>query len=74
MLHAINISSETLQDLHDDNASQGKGFGFLNHSPQFITRAAGRGTEKIDPDGSVNQDHARFRRKRLRSPFQIPLP
>ena len=70
----MNISLESLQDLRHDDTGEGEGFDFLNHSPQFNARAAGRGAEEINPYGSVDQDQARVRRIRLRSPFQIPRP
>jgi len=73
MLDAIRISREPLQNFRHDDAGESKRLGFLNHPPQFLAGAAGRRIEKINPDGSVHQNQARFPRIRPRSPFQIPL-
>ena len=73
-LDAIDISPKPLQDLRHNNSSDREGLDFINHPTQFTSSAAGRRAKKINPDGSIHQDQARFLRIRLRSPFQIPLP
>src|SRR5208337_129112 len=73
-LNTAGVPGEPLQDLGYHHSSKGEGFAFLNHAPQFATRASGRGTEKVNPDRAVDQDQARFLRAACRSPFQTPLP
>lgn len=70
----MDVSPKSLKNFGHDDASEGERFDFINHPPQFAARAAGRQAEKLNPDGSVNQNQERFRRIRLWSPFQTPLP
>ena len=68
------IAGETLQDFGDDNPGKRKGLCFGDHAAQFGGSRTGRRAEKIDLDGTVDQDQTRFLREALTSPFQMPVP
>jgi hypothetical protein len=56
VFYLLDIPLEPLQDFHYDDSSEGEWFDFLDHAPQFAAPGAGRSAEKIDPDGSVDED------------------
>src|SRR6266436_4826053 len=73
-LDLADVASQALQDFGDDDSGDCERLGVGNHAAEFIAGAAWEGTEKIDPDRTVDQNQTRSLRVAFKSPFQIPLP
>ncbi len=73
-LDLADVASQALQDFGDDYSGNCERFGVGNHAAQFPAGATGERTEKVDPDGTVDQYQTRLLRVAFKSPFQTPLP
>ena len=68
------IAFEALQNLGHDHAREHEPSARADQTLQLVTRASAIRVEKINPDGTVDQDQTRSLRMAFKSPRQMPLP
>src|SRR5208282_4343610 len=68
------IAFEALQNLGHDHAREHERGSRADQTLQLVARASAIRVEKVDPDGTVDQDQTRFLRMAFKSPRQMPLP